>query len=163
MSKNQALIFAFLFFIIISSCQNRIFFEENVTITNEVWNTEGTPVFEVNVTDTLSFHNFFINIRNTGDYEFMNLWVFVTTTFPNGRNFRDTIECPLADASGKWLGASATGSIFDSRIELDNKILYNTNIRFPMRGKYVFRFEQAMRRKELENITDVGLRIEKSN
>lgn len=75
---------------------------------------------------------------------------------PDGKIERDTIECQLADAQGRWLGKSGSGSLWD------NQVLFNRRTRFPKPGKYVFRFEQAMRDEKLENIMEVGLRIEKT-
>ncbi len=92
-------------------------------------------------------------------YPYANLYMFVTTHFPNGEMHRDTVECVLADNSG-WLG-SGLGDIWD------NQILYRRGIRIPIPGKYVFSYEQAQRSGEhafIENlpfIMDVGLRIEK--
>ncbi len=108
----------------------------------------------MDVLDTVSLFNLFVNIRNTGNYKYSNLFLFVDVFQPEGKIERDTIECILADSRGKWLGSSGSGSIWD------NQILFNRKARFPGVGKYVFRFTQAMREKELEGIMDVGLRIE---
>lgn len=130
-------------------------FEKNEKLPNGIWKTENKIFFETKISDTISLHNFYINIRNSGKYQFSNLYVFVDAFSPAGKIQRDTIECILADAQGKWLGKSGSGSVWE------NQILFKKNVRFPKEGKYVFRFEQAMRAKELEHILDVGLRIEK--
>ncbi len=130
-------------------------FEKNLKLPDAVWNEENKIIFETNISDTISLHNFYINIRNSGDYQFSNLYVFVDIFSPDCKIQRDTIECILTDTQGRWLGKSGSGSVWD------NHILFKKNVRFPKSGKYVFRFEQAMRTKELEHIMDVGLRIEK--
>ena len=67
----------------------------------------------------------------------------------------DTINCPLANAHGKWLGKGFAGVY-------DNRLLYMARKRFPLTGKYSIRIEQAMRDNELQGVLDVGLRIEKA-
>ena len=83
-----------------------------------------------------------------------NLFLFVTTTSPNGSTLRDTFECYLADERGKWTG-SGWGDIYD------NQFIYKGNIRFPVSGVYTFEYVQAMRTDKLDYISDIGLRIEK--
>ena len=79
--------------------------------------------------------------------------MFLHTTFPNGNQTHDTIECIFAYPDGRWIG-DGSGSMRDL------KILLNNNLRFPIKGNYHFEIEQAMREPVLEGITDVGLRIE---
>lgn len=68
---------------------------------------------------------------------------------------RDTMECILANADGKWLG-NGLGDIWD------NKFLFKKNIKFQKPGTYEFVFNQAMRVDSLPMIIDAGLSIEKS-
>lgn len=67
---------------------------------------------------------------------------------------RDTIECTLADKSGKWLGKG-------SGRYRDNRILIRDDIRFPRKGEYTLRLNQAMREEVLEGISEAGVRLEK--
>ena len=110
--------------------------------------------FRIKISDTHARYNMFINVRNKEDYSFSNLYLFMQMTFPDGRITRDTIECYLADYDGKWLGTGLTGTKF-------NRILFQKAAVFPMKGDYLFTFEQAMRTKELKGITDIGIRLEK--
>jgi len=147
--------------ITLASCDSNRIYEENNEITDGIWNVRDTVFFDVHISDTLNPVNMYVNVRNAGQYSYVNLFMFVTTTFPNGRSMRDTIECILADESG-WKG-SGLGDIWD------NQILFRRGVRFPTVGKYTFAFEQAQRFGDaayIENlpfIMDVGLRIEKMN
>ncbi len=136
------------------SCGNRPLFDDNLALKDEVWTPENNAHFTVNVTDTTRTYKFFINVRHSVDYRFSNLYVFMNTRFPNGNISRDTIECVLAAADGKWLG-KGFGEI------KQNQILLNASLRFPLKGEYTFEIEQGMRVKELQGITDIGIRIEK--
>lgn len=150
------LIYAGIFSLLVclSSCDKNRVFEENKKIPDSVWNVNNKVSFNVPIKDTINPHQVFINVRNAGEYPFSNLFLFITTKFPNGKLAKDTVECILADERGKWLG-NGSGDIFD------NRILFKKGVRFPMLGEYTFTFEQAMRTENLPFIMDVGLRIEK--
>ncbi len=139
----------------LTSCDKNRVFEEYKTIPESLWYINNKVSFQVAITDTVSANNLYINIRNSGSYGYSNLFVFLTTYLPDNSVSKDTLECPLADASGKWLG-SGLGDIWD------NKILFKRNFRFPHSGTYRFEMVQGMRLNPLPMIADVGLRIEKA-
>jgi len=141
--------------ILLTACDSKRVYEENKTIPAQVWNNKNKVVFGVNITDTLMPHNVYINVRNASDYPFSNLYLFLETMYPNRTYSKDTLECILADESGKWLG-NGSGDIWD------NQILFKKNVVFKKSGKYFFSLEQAMRINNLPQILDVGIRIEKA-
>ena len=143
------------FLFLFAACDKQQVYEEFSTIPGQTWSSNNTLHFNVNITDTLQAQNVLISVRNTGKYEYSNLYLFVTTHSPQGNLVRDTVEITLADERGKWMGKGAA-SIFTLYYP------YKTNIRFPVRGIYTFDVEQAMWIKELKNISDIGLRIEKA-
>ena len=69
---------------------------------------------------------------------------------------RDTIEFILADQTGRWLG-KGWGNL------KENDILLKSNLTFPLSGDYSFLVQHAMRKDTLHGISNIGLRIEKSN
>jgi len=137
-----------------SACDTAVVFEEHQPIPSEGWHYKNLVVFEALVNDTTNLHNLYIDVRNTTDYGFSNFFVFLDIEFPDGNLLRDTIECALADRTGKWTG-KGFGKI------RSNRFLFRTDVWFPIEGTYVFTIEQAMRREVLEGISDIGLRIEK--
>lgn len=142
---------------ILMSCGDKnVIFDESVVIDNSSWNNQDMPYFDVNVEDTLSTYTFYFNIRHLENYRYSNFYMFLHTTFPNGNQTHDTIECILAYPDGRWIG-KGTGSM------RNNTILLNQNLRFPLKGEYHFEIEQAMREPTLEGITDVGVRFERIN
>lgn len=144
-----------LFTVLLSSCNQPVIFDEQVTIENAKWFKGESARFSVEINDSLAANDFYLTVRNTTDYRYSNLYVFLLTRFPNGNLSRDTIECMLADNTGMWLG-KGWGSI------KENTILLKQNLRFPLPGEYQFLIQQAMRVDTLEGISSVGLRIEKS-
>jgi len=148
------LVFAMVLSILVSCDPNRLF-EENYKIPNHLWNKDQSVEFISVVEDTLQVQNIYINIRNTGNYRYSNLYLYITTTAPSGQWIKDTLNIQLADSKGKWLG-SGLGDIFFSRK------LYKSYIRFPLKGDYKFSIQHGMRVDDLDGIRDVGIRIEKT-
>jgi gliding motility-associated lipoprotein GldH len=151
---NISILFAVGVFFLFSCDPNRVY-EKNIAIDNGVWNKDSVVSFVMDIEDTLQPYNFYINIRNSTDYRYSNLYLFIDTYFPDETHARDTLEFILAGTDGKWFG-KGFGKIKESTV------LLRRGVRFPMSGKYRFTMEQAMRTENLEGIEDVGMRIEKT-
>lgn len=136
------------------SCDSNKVFEEYIEVKNANWEKESIASFEFEAKDTVIAHNLYINVRNTGEYAFSNIYLFVTMQGPNGGLLKDTVNCVLADNRGKWLG-NGIGDLWDLRIP------YVGAFKFAQSGNYTVTLEQAMRVENgLEGITDIGLRVE---
>lgn len=155
-NKLSLLSVLFVVSIMLIACNIDRFYEVNVAIGEDGWEKESKVKFEVNVKDTLALYDFYINLRNTGAYPYSNVFLYVHSMFPDGSKAKDTVECFLADPSGKWLGRGS-GDIWD------NQILFKKGVSFPRSGVYVFEYEQAMRINPLPAIIDAGLRIERQD
>jgi len=150
----RTLLLLFVFLITFNSCNLNGIYNENVTLTDTKWGKDAIVSFNVLISDSLANYDFYLNIRNTTDYRYSNLYLFLMTRFPNGNISRDTIEIVLADNTGRWLGKGWSNL-------KENNILLKKSLRFPLTGKYVFFMQQAMRVDTLEGIHDVGLQISK--
>lgn len=149
-----------MFCVLASSCVDKNYiFDQNVEIPDAKWAVSDKAILKLDVTDTVSQHNFYINVRNTEAYPYRNLYVFVKTIFPNQKVKKDTVGIILADNTGKWVG-SGSGFLSSSQ-HLSNTILYQYNKRFPIPGEYRFEIEQAMRTDTLVGIQNIGLKIDK--
>lgn len=127
---------------------------ETHRIPGNIWKYKDTVTFKTDINDNRQWYSFYLNIRNSGLYPFSNLYLFLITTYPDGKKTHDTVESILADDYGKWLG-KGLGDI------KDNRFLLRRNMKFPLKGTYFFRFVQAMRVDNLKGISDIGIRIEK--
>jgi gliding motility-associated lipoprotein GldH len=143
-----------LLLLLLTGCDKQRVFEQNQEIKDYIWDVKDVKSFEVNVTDTITPNNFYVNVRIADGYQFSNLYLFIRTIFPNGKFARDTLNCPLANEEGHWLG-KGLGDIWD------NQIVFNKSKRFPLKGKYIFKIEQGMREPKLPMVMDVGMRVEK--
>lgn len=137
----------------LQSCKKAALYDKNLEINDGNWSIVQKPQFLVSIEDTLQNTDVYINLRNSSCYPYSNIFLFINTTFPNGKQARDTLECILANDKGQWLG-DGLGDIWD------NRILFKKNVRFPQKGVYTFEFEQAMRLDPLPCISDIGLRLE---
>lgn len=152
--KHKPIYLSFLVLALFTACNSGAIFDNSKEIEGGVWKSSDIVKFSVPVTDTLQACNFYINIRNSTQYPYSNLFLFIKTFYPNGKISVDTVECYLADVEGKWLGNRSGGRV-------DNRIMFRKGFRFRMLGTYSFEFEQAMRTEELKGIENFGIRIEK--
>ena len=140
---------------LLSSCNNNIVYSKYQKFTENEWFLKDKAVFDIEITDTITLNNISLMVRHADAYPYSNLFVFVTTTYPDGKILTDTMEVILANEKGKWQGSGA-GDIFDFKVPIKK------NVRFPLAGKYQFSFEQGMRVDPLPLIMDFGFEIEKS-
>ncbi len=148
-----------LLLVLLAACGRTEIYQSDVPIPAGGWASSNKPSFCFDITDTVSAHDVFIDVRHTGDYPYNDLYLFVDLEAPSGRTWRDTVECRLADELGQWYGRG-TGYIFADRFEAH--ILYRLGDRFPWAGRYCMRLEQAMRHDTLPGVLDVGISIEPS-
>ena len=136
------------------SCNKNVVFSEYKKLPEEGWRLENKLSYDVTIDDNSKYHNVFLTVRHADSYPYSNLYVFLTTTYPDGKKSLDTLECVLANQKGEWQGDGA-GDLWD------NKIPLKQNVRFPKNGTYNFTFEQGMRTNPLPLILDFGMVIEK--
>ncbi|MDF1673942.1 MAG: gliding motility lipoprotein GldH [Vicingaceae bacterium] len=154
MHKLLKISFLLVVFFGLYSCDSNKVYEEYIEVEDALWQKENIASFKFLAEDTIVPHNLYINIRNTGDYAYSNLYLFVTLQGPDGNLLKDTVNCKLADKSGKWLG-KGIGDLWDLQMP------YIGGFKFAQKGEYTFSLEQAMRVENgLDGITDVGLRVE---
>ncbi len=142
-----------IFVVLISACNQATYFDSSLDIPNNTWEAEKAAVFDFMIKDSSQVFNLFIEIGNTNDYRYSNLWLLVKTSVKEGDIAYDTLEYFLADERGKWLGAK-NGNVFL------NNFVYKNGVRFPRQGKYSVEIIQLMRDEKLKGINKVGFKIE---
>ena len=142
--------------IMILSCNNQqIVINEFKNLNNSDWSYLDTLNFDVSIGDTLNNFDIFLQLRTSTDYKWSNMYVYSEIDFPNGKSRVDTFQLFITDKKGHWNGEKS-GLLVNFQYSLYKKI------KFPMKGKYLFKFNQAMRDTILENINSLGLKITKS-
>ena len=162
MKSNRTWVLVLATILLFVSCDANGVFDQYLSLEDNTWNLEKPVEFEFQVTDTISKNDVFINIRNNKDYGYSNLFLITHLKFPNGNKIVDTLEYRMTDEKGRFLGSGM------SEIK-ENKLFYKEEKVFSESGNYTLTIRQAMRKngsvegiKELKGLTDVGLRIEKT-
>lgn len=139
---------------LLAGCSPGTIFQQSEALPADGWHMDQAVSFEVEITDTLNLHELYLEVRNTTSYAYSNLYLFMDIAFPGEQLLRDTIECRLAERSGRWTGRGS------GRIRA-NEFLFRDDVWFPDSGTYIFTLRQGMREETLEGITDIGIRIER--
>ena len=150
---NLSLILALCSSLVLASCDGSMVYESIENVPDEGWKSTEPIEFTVSVEDTTALQNILVTVRNTSNYKFSNLFLFVTTTSPTGASVCDTVEVPLADDKGRWYGKGFS-NYYDMRVP------YKRMIKFPYKGEYKILVVQGMREENLEGIEKVGVRVE---
>ncbi|MGM5469218.1 gliding motility lipoprotein GldH [Flavobacteriaceae bacterium LMO-SS05] len=149
---------------IFSSCDSNRVFDEYKSVPNQ-WHKDSIISFKVTPPDSINSYNLFINLRNTNEYKYNNLFLIVEMDYPNGKVLKDTLEYKMADPSGKLLGTGFT-DVKENKLwykGYDKPFIFNES------GDYNINIQHAMRQNgqvngidNLVGITDIGFRIEHS-
>jgi gliding motility-associated lipoprotein GldH len=159
MMRNSVLLFVLVFSFIVVSCDSKRVYDQYKSVPDG-WNKDSIISFKINPPDSTKAYNLFVNLRNTNNYKYSNIFLIVEMVFPHGKTIKDTLEYRMADPSGKLLG---TG-LMDIK---ENKLWYKEEVVFKEAGEYKVNIQHAMRENgkvngvvSLEGITDIGFRIE---
>lgn len=152
--NRSSFIFVLISLFLLFSCNNNVEFTSSHAMGSETWQLMDVPVFKVPITDTINSNNVIFTIRSGSAYPFRNIFLFVSTTSPDGKTITDTLQYNLADEHGKWYGRGF-GDIHELNLP------YKSNVYFPVKGTYEFKIQHGMRIENLKGVYDFGLRIEK--
>lgn len=142
--------------IVLSACGNDYYYDAEVSIPEDLWDSKKAIVFQPTISDTMQNYNVILSVSNKDDYRYSNIWFFISTISPEGYMHTDTLEYLMAEDDGKWTG-DKDGEIWT------RKLYFKNQVRFPKPGKYKFSIIQGMRDTLLEGISGVGIHFEEIN
>jgi len=159
---QSKLFYSFLLFsLFLVSCDSKSVFDDYETVP-EVWNKDKVISFKVSPPDSTNTYNLFVNLRNTSAYKYNNLFLIVEMNFPHGKKIVDTLEYKMTKPNGEFLGTGMSSV-------KENKLSYKEGVVFNEKGEYTVSIQHAMRENgtvngiaNLEGVTDIGFRIEKT-
>lgn len=147
--------------ILFSSCNSNTVVSETQSLPGN-WDKDREVEFIIPKLDPSRRYNIYLNLRNTNEYKYNNIFLIVSMYFPKGKTIVDTLEYRMAEPDGTWLGRGI-GSV------KENKLLYKENVSFVEDGNYNISITHAVRNNQdiegvtkLEGVTDVGYSIEES-
>jgi gliding motility-associated lipoprotein GldH len=140
------------------SCQTIDLYEKSVSVPGHAWKSSFKPRFTFTIKDTTSPYQIFLVLRHTDKYNYNNIYVNLVTKQPGQDSTQSgRYDLKLGTNENGWL-ASGMDDIYEHRIELTPS---NREFYFRKAGDYTFTIEQIMREDPLDNVLDVGLRVEK--
>lgn len=154
--KKISTAFYLLLVLMFCGCTGNTVYDDNVFIPAEGWHYKNRAQFNIELSDTASFHNIYINLRITPDYEYSNLYVLFHAKSPAGDSTTRRIDLTLAESNGHWLG-KGTASIISYRIPIIQKFVPKKA------GTYHFEIEQNMRTNTLKEVINIGIGVEKGD
>lgn len=140
---------------LLQSCDDKPITDVFYPVAGKAWAYTDIKTVEVNITDTSSLCDVYLNLRHAGNYEWQNLYLRVKVVSPSSDSSLSRVSFQLTAADGKWLG-SGLGDIVEYQVP------FKEGIQFKELGTYRFELEQHMRVNPLLGIHDVGLRVEKA-
>jgi gliding motility-associated lipoprotein GldH len=138
----------------LSSCQTIDLYERVVSIPRQEWKANYKPQFNFTIKDTQSHYDVYVIIRHNEKYEFNNIWISLSYQLKGQQPVTGQYELPLANNDG-WLG-TAMDDLYEHRIRITPPEGIGLKA-----GEYTFAIGQIMRKDPLENVLNIGLRIEK--
>ncbi len=144
-------VYILLSIITLLSCKTNIY-DDIKNVQNNKLTYNDTISFDINITTINKAYNVYINIENTDNYKYSNLFLFVYITSPNNNTIIDTIDIFMADYNGKWVGKSEGENYFGN-------YLFKQAVVFPKKGIYKTSIVQGMRDDTLKGISKIGLSV----
>lgn len=158
--RSRIVFFSF-FLACLVSCDSISVFDEYQSVPDS-WNKNEVISFNVKAPDSINAYNLFVNLRNTNDYKYSNLFLIVEMNYPHGKTEVDTLEYKMTEPNGEFKGTGLTSV-------KENKLWYKEAMIFNEDGEYKVNIQHAMRIngsvkgiEELEGVTDIGFRVEKT-
>jgi gliding motility-associated lipoprotein GldH len=146
---------AFLILLVLVSCGKKPMYSETHEFISGIWSSGEMPVFEFEVSDSLTPFDLSFLLRVNNEYDFQNIWILMHTEKPNGESAVDTVNLQLCDDRGRWLGKKS-GAVYSYQA------IFGRQHFFKPTGKYKIRMEHAVMEPNLRGVLDLSLIVEES-
>ncbi len=130
------------------SCDSSLKYEHFEAVNEQGWHYEKVLNFDIPTEDAKP-KQLLIAVRNTADYQRANLWLFLELKSPSGTVLRDTLDCPLADDYGYWLGSGFSGLYLTEHLVKKAKIA--------QKGDWKLTVMHGMRQDTIKGIKEIGV------
>ena len=151
MNKLLVLIISFVIICLgaVSCAPKHDYFSDFHSINPEGWDARAPEVFAID--DTVGLRgNLMLTVRHDAFYPYRNIWLFVNFEKNDSVIECDTIDCPLADINGRWLG-KGFGSSYEKSLIIKEKCVLNSFDRIVI--------SSGLRDLRITGITDIGISL----
>ena len=143
---------------IVCSCTTVDLYEKSVAIPGHAWKNSFKPGFTFAIKDISSPYQIFLVLRHNDKYNYTNIYINLFARQPGVDTMQEAkYDLTLATNEKGWL-AGGMDDIYEHRIPLTPT---DQPVYFKKPGNYTFVVEQIMRENPLNNVLNVGLRLEK--
>lgn len=140
---------------LVSNCDSKKVFEGKKDFPDQVWIFNDPAEFYFEIEDTDKAYNLLFNVRNTGKYQFQNIYLQYYLEDSTGRLLSKELKnLQLFNAKTGIPFGQGLGDIYDIERTFLEKYTFEN------KGKYKLRVDQFMRRDSLAEVLAVGLRVE---
>jgi gliding motility-associated lipoprotein GldH len=140
---------------LLTSCQQGEIFNQNVPITNQIWNKNELFTFEVDITDSQASYDLIFSLRHHSDIQIKDLLIEVSKKTPSDKIKTSNYVIEIRDSKTSTLKGEALGDICDVEQVVEN------GIKFSESGTYIFTLKHNMDEQLLPMIMEVGLIVRK--
>ena len=138
---------------LLHSCSSDYYSYEN-EVRNEVWSYDDIYTFPFEIEDTLTAFDLSIDVEHSTSFTNSNLYVKISTIFPNREKRTDVVSFNLANNFGIWEG-DCNSKYCTAEILLQKSIV------FDQPGKYQLDIEQYSREEKITGIKSMKLKLNK--
>lgn len=138
------------FIALLAGCSPRPYSFDHQPISTQGWPADSAITLQIAPQDTISPSSIYFYVKHTTDYPNANLYLFVHLYAPDGSERYDTLNYPMAQPNGQWLGRG-----FANQHEL--LLPYIINARFTQNGTYRIVTKHGMRYERLQGIQTIGI------
>jgi gliding motility-associated lipoprotein GldH len=145
-----------LLLLFIASCGLPYRYEKKFHFSDHQWDSKESIQFNFHIDDTTKIYKLFLDIHHGYDYLYSNIWVKMTTTYPDQKKeIGKPLEVLLALPDGHWMGSTAH-EVAQEHIDItpDGGVM-----KFPQKGNYKIVLQHIMRDSLLKNIEGIGLQV----
>lgn len=135
----------------LASCGEKIIFNHKADIPS-TWAYQDTVVFVFEVSDTIPAYDIKLNVTHADDFAYSNMYVHISTTFPDGQKVENPLSLQLADNRGIWQGKCSGG---DCKVPL----MLSEKIFFNQPGTYSIKINQHSRTDLITGIKELELSV----
>jgi len=135
----------------LSACDATRIYDANHVVPGK-WDRKDLIPFDVSIDDTMSRYNILLHVRNTGFYDYSELFLRIYSQSPDGVVKEDSLKISIADSLGRKLGEG----VGDLR---NHTVVFKRNFRFPVAGIYSYRIVHDHGNQKIKGIFDMGLTI----
>jgi len=136
----------------LQSCENNLVFEKEELLENGEWTYGNILTFTPEIADTSVNYEVELTAKISKLYPFQNIYLSVEKSLLDEAVSTDTINLPLINRKGEWLGKCSSNDCTFS-FPLFEKL------KFKKAGQHSFKLAQFTRNESLKGIQKIGIRI----